>query len=72
MRTPVRIVPKLEFIPVPEGLTTPCLAPMPPIDVDGETRYERLPEYTAEVLGVLEDCNRQLTSIRALMDNNQQ
>lgn len=72
MRTAVRTIPKLEFIPVPDGLTAPCLAPMPPVDEDGLTRYERLPAYTAEVLGALEECNGRLDSIRALMESNPQ
>lgn len=68
MRTEVKVVTKLEYIPVPPALTLPCLVPLPPRDTAGTLRYEDVPEYTGQVLGVLEQCNIRLACIQDLMD----
>jgi hypothetical protein len=65
-RIETRTVPKLEFVPVPDAATAPCLVPYPPVNDRGELPYDRLPEYTARVLGALEKCNIQLDAIRDL------
>ena len=67
MRTEVRTVTKLEYIPVPAKLTLPSLVPLPPRDADGTLRYEDVPEYTGVVLGALEQCNIKLECIGQLM-----
>lgn len=68
MRTETRTVPKLEFIPLPDEATAPCLAPYPSKDI----RYEQLPEYTARVLGTLEYCNEKLKAIRQLQPTDEE
>lgn len=65
-RTEIRTVPKLEFIPVPDAATAPCLVPLPPVDSNGELPYELLPAYLTEVLGVIEKCNLQLSKIKTM------
>jgi hypothetical protein len=40
---------------------------MPPLDSEGNLAYVDVPVWTAEVLGILEGCNLQLTKIRELM-----
>lgn len=66
MRTETRTVPKLEFVPLPDAATAPCLVSLPPLDSSGSLPYEELPAYTARVLGTLEECNEKLEAIRKL------
>lgn len=66
MRTEVRTVPKLEYIALPTETTERCLVPMPPLNAQGELTYEVLPPYVAEVLGILEECNIKLETIKGL------
>lgn len=65
--TEIRVVDRLEFVPVPPSLTARHLAPMPPLDATGLVPLEESPEYAAEVLGVLEQCNLSLWEIDKLM-----
>jgi hypothetical protein len=65
-RTEVVTVTKLEIVEVPAELTALCLIPDPPLDADGNLRYEVLPEYLGVVIGVLEECNTQLLKIQSL------
>lgn len=64
MRTEVSKVPKLEYVPLPDGAAEPCLVPMPPLNDRGELEYEDVPAYAVAVLGILEDCNLKLEQIR--------
>ena len=57
-------------------MTSPCLAPMPPLNeaglvplvCDTDVGDGCLVSYVGEVLGVLEECNIKLEGIRELMD----
>ena len=69
MRTEVKAATKIEVVSVPHDLTAYCLVPMPPLDANGDLRYDVLPEYLAGVLGVLEECNIKLEGIAALEGN---
>ena len=60
MRTETRTVKQLEFIPLPDEATAPCLAPIP----DEDMTYAEVPEYAVRVLGQLEYCNKKLEEIR--------
>lgn len=65
-RIETRTVPKLEYVPVPDAATAPCLVPLPPLNERGELPYELLPAYLADVLGTLEKCNIKLEQIDRL------
>jgi hypothetical protein len=60
------VVTKLEFVPVPDPLTEPCLAPLPPLTDDGNFFFHKLPGYTISVLGALEECNLRMQKLREL------
>lgn len=70
MRTEVRTVPELEFIPVPQEAVSPCLVPSPPLNAKGEIEYVDVPPYAVEVLGILEECNIKLEELRELYKEN--
>lgn len=72
MRTEIREVPRLEFVPVPESLTERCFAPLPPVDDDGRLYFEQLPGYAVEILGVLQECNIKMQQIEELGREDQE
>lgn len=59
-------VPELEYVPLPEGTTAPCLVPMPPLNAEGLLEYTAILPYVVEVLGILEECNIKLSEIKKL------